>query len=311
MKHKLSFHLDFPFEYGRADDAAPGLRRLVAHNPGPLTFKGTNTYIVGRGEVAVVDPGPDDDAHREALFRELARDGERVSHIFLTHGHPDHSAGMNRLKALTGAVTCGFGPTEARARHGASARHEWILGHDHHPDMALRTGDRVVTPFWEIEALHTPGHAPDHLCFALPHLKAVLTGDHIMGWNTSVIAPPEGSMAEYLSSLEMLLERDDAVYFPAHGGPVGQPQRLARAYLIHRRMREAEIIACLENGADTIPAILPRMYETLSASLYGAASLSVLAHLELLVETGQVRRLDREPPPSPLESRYCLSYRSR
>lgn len=306
MKPAPAFNLQFEFEYGHASEVTPGLRRLVAENPGPLTFKGTNTYIVGQGKVAVIDPGPDDERQRDALFRELARNGERITHIFLTHGHLDHSAGMNRLKALTGAVTCGYGPTEVRSRSA-----EKTVGRDYAPDLILRTGDRVAAESWVIEALHTPGHAPDHLCFALPQLKALLTGDHVMGWNTSVIAPPEGSMADYLASLELLLKRDDAVYFPAHGDAVRQPQRLAKAFLIHRRMREAEIIACLQSGADTIQSILPRIYEGMATSLNGAASLSLLAHLELLVQTGRVRRLEQHPPAPPLEARYCLCDRSR
>lgn len=301
MRTTPVFNLQFDFEYGHANEIAPGLRRLVAENPGKLTFKGTNTYIVGRGEVAVVDPGPDDERHRLALFRELSRGGERITHIFLTHGHPDHSAGMDRLKALTNAVTCGYGPTEIRAQSGEAA-----IGRDYSPDLILRTGDRVAAASWEIEALHTPGHAPDHLCFVLPKTKALLSGDHVMGWNTSVIAPPEGSMADYLNSLELLLTRDDAVYFPAHGDAVRQPQRLAKAFLIHRRMREAEIVACLKDGADTIQSILPRIYGGMTASLNGAASLSVLAHLELLIRTGKVRRLEQPPPAPPLEARYCL-----
>lgn len=286
MKARLRFDLEFDFEYGRAREVAPGLRRLVANNPGPMTFKGTNTYIVGRGKVAVVDPGPDDDAHREALFAELARDGERVSHIFLTHNHIDHSAGLERLRALTGAVACGFGPCS--------------------PDLRLRSGDRVGAGDWEIEAVHTPGHAPDHLCFSLPEHRLLLSGDHVMGWNTTVVAPPDGRMADYLASLEMLLSRNDEFYFPAHGGGIRSPQRLVRAFLVHRRMREAEIIACLKNGRHTIATIVPTIYERMEPALYGAASLSVLAHLELLVEAGRVRRSRREPQQPPLEARYYL-----
>jgi glyoxylase-like metal-dependent hydrolase (beta-lactamase superfamily II) len=314
MKPKTQFELEFDFKYGQASQAAPELRRVVANNPGPLTFKGTNTYIVGRGDVAIVDPGPDDDAHREALLAELARDGERVSHIFLTHGHPDHSAGLERLRALTGAVTCGFGPTDIRGREMHEQMREHLgkkaMGQDFRPELLLRSGDRVRTARWEIEAIHTPGHAPDHLCFALPEHKLLLSGDHVMGWNTSVVAPPEGRMADYLASLEVLLDRDDQAYFPAHGGGVRNPQRLVKALLIHRRMREAEIVACLRSGAQTIAEILPRIYEGLATSLYGAASLSVLAHLELLVETGRVRRPGRASPsrlsPPFLEDRYCL-----
>jgi glyoxylase-like metal-dependent hydrolase (beta-lactamase superfamily II) len=300
MKPNLRFDLEFDFEYGQASEIAPDLRRLVANNPGPMTFKGTNTYIVGRGEVAIVDPGPDDDAHRDALFAELARRNERVSHIFLTHGHIDHYAGVERLKALTGAVTCGFGPTGRRA--GFESR----VARDIPADLPLRSGGRVRGEGWEIEAVHTPGHAPDHLCFALPEHGILLSGDHVMAWNTSVIAPPEGRMADYLASLEALLDRDDAFYFPAHGGGIRFPQRLVRAFIVHRRMREAEIIACLKNGVDTIAAIVPTIYQETTASLYGAASLSVLGHLELLVETGRVRCSQPEPPRPPLEAQYCL-----
>jgi glyoxylase-like metal-dependent hydrolase (beta-lactamase superfamily II) len=297
MKPTLRFDLEFDFEYGQASEVAPNLRRLVANNPGPMTFKGTNTYIIGRGDVAIVDPGPDDDAHRDALFAELARDGERVSHIFLTHRHIDHCAGMERLKALTGAVACGFGPINSGNKNAAR---------DVLPSLRLRSGDRVRSGHWQIEAVHTPGHTPDHLCFALPEHKLLLTGDHVMGWNTSVVAPPEGRMADYLASLEALLGRDDKFYFPAHGGGIQFPQRLVRAFIVHRRMREAEIIACLKNGLDTIAAIVPRIYVRTATSLHGAASLSVLGHLEMLVETGRVRCSQPEQQRPPLEAQYYL-----
>ncbi len=300
----LPFSREFEFTPGVAEGVAPGLRRLVANNPSPMTFKGTNTYIVGTGQVAVIDPGPDDDAHLDALLSELAKRGERASHIFLTHTHKDHCAGLAKFAELTGAEVLGYGSNGAeRAAVKLDPSSESFLDADFAPDRALRGGDRVTGGDWELEAIFTPGHAPDHLCFALNDGETLLSGDHVMGWNTTVVAPPEGHMGDYIASLETLLQRSETVYFPGHGGRVTQAPRLVKAFIMHRRWRETQILDCLREGVDTINSILPRIYEGLASSLHRAAAYSILAHLERLIEVGKVSAA----PELGLDSRYWIS----
>jgi glyoxylase-like metal-dependent hydrolase (beta-lactamase superfamily II) len=266
------------------------VERLVADNPGPFTFKGTNTYLVGRGEdVALIDPGPEHAAHRDAILAALGR--RRVSHILVTHTHRDHVDGLPALAAATGARIAGFGrstPQPGARRTGASGGE--YVDQDFVPDVRLAHGDRLAGDGWAVTALHTPGHAPDHLCFELEGTGILFSGDHVMGWNTSVVAPPEGRMADYLRSLELLTERAaDRVYFPGHGGRVQEPQRLVKAFLLHRRMREQAILDCIRSGTDTVRAIVPVIYRDLDPRLTNAASLSVLAHVEHLIARGLVR----------------------
>ncbi len=285
----IPFNREIDFRHGVLEEVAPGLRRLVAPNEGPFTFKGTNTYVIGHGEVAVVDPGPDEETHRAALLGALQQRGERITHILLTHAHPDHSKGIPALQALTGAETLGFGrdlPEGAEAPRTPSGKE--LIDMSFRPDRRLRDGDRIGGDTWWAEALHTPGHAPDHLCFALAG-GVLLSGDHVMGWNTSVVAPPEGNMGDYLRSLEAMLARKDQVYFPGHGGRIDEPQRLVKAFIVHRRWREAEIIECLRAGLNTTALIVPRIYEGLASGLAGAAALSVYAQLEHLHEKGAVQ----------------------
>ncbi len=304
MSVVLPFSRDFDCEYGVADIVAPGLRRIVANNASPFTFKGTNSYIVGTGTVAVIDPGPDEEAHRAALLAELKRGGERVSHIFLTHTHKDHSAGLAKFAEITRAEVLGFGSEAASRRavqHDPASKS--FLDADFAPDRVLRGGERITGGDWQLEALYTPGHAPDHLCFALDDGETLLSGDHVMGWNTTVVAPPEGHMGDYISSLEALLKRPEEVYFPGHGGRVDQAPRLVKAFIMHRRWRELQILECLREGLDTIDLIVPKIYESLAESLRAAAAYSVLAHLELLTETGRVTA----EPRLGLQSRYSIS----
>lgn len=304
MSVVLPFSREFEFTPGVAEEVVPGLRRLVANNPSPYTFKGTNSYIVGTGSVAVIDPGPEDEAHRAALLAELAKRSERVSHIFLTHTHRDHCAGLAKFAEITGAPVLGYGSDAASRRaaqqHPAS---EAFLDADFVPDQALKGGETVAGGDWELEAVFTPGHAPDHLCFALSGGETLLSGDHVMGWNTTVVAPPEGRMSDYLASLELLLKRPESVYFPGHGGRVDQAQRLVKAFMMHRRWRETQILDCIRDGLVTIDLIVPKIYEGIASSLRDAAAYSVLAHLEMLAETG---RIVAEPYPS-LTSRYSIS----
>jgi len=286
MSEHIPFQKEMRFEYGVASEIAPGVRRLVAPNPGPMTDHGTNTYIIGRGSVAVIDPGPESPDHLQALLDELAREGERVSHILITHTHLDHCAGLAALKAATGALTAGFGSLGLRQSDTLGPGGRSFADGNFAPDLTLRDGAVLSGEDWEITALHTPGHAPDHLCFALAPAGALFSGDHVMGWNTSVIAPPEGHMGAYLDSLHRLLEHGYDAYFPGHGGWINQPQRLVKAFIMHRRWRESEIVEAL-TGAQSVPEITARVYAGLPEHLERAAQLSVLAHLERLVETGR------------------------
>lgn len=302
MSDDLHFDRKMSAAPGVVDQLAPGIRMLVAPNPGPFTFKGTNSYIVGEGEVAVIDPGPDIASHRAALLAALK--GEKVTHIFLTHTHRDHSDGMAALVAATGATTCGYGPTDApRGTASQSPSGRDFVDQSFCPDICLRHGDRIEGSRWALEAVHTPGHAPDHLCFADLGSSSLFTGDHIMGWNTSVIAPPEGRMSDYIRSLELLLDRDDSAYWPGHGGPIRNTRRQVRAFLMHRKWRESAIFTCLQDGPTSIRRIVPRIYETVDGAVASAAALSVLAHLESLVERG---RVSCEGPPT-LEAVFSVA----
>jgi glyoxylase-like metal-dependent hydrolase (beta-lactamase superfamily II) len=287
MTEALPFKTTMTFAYGEPRQLAPGVVRIVANNPNHFTFKGTNTYLIGTDPVALIDPGPDDPAHLAAILRALG--GRRLSHILVTHTHHDHVDGLPALIAATAAKTVGYG-RKARnpgAKRTSAAGGEYVEA-DFVPDLAMQGGDRLEGEGWTFEALFTPGHAPDHLCFALMGTDILFSGDHVMGWNTSVVAPPEGNMGAYIRSLELLTERSERTYFPGHGGQVEEPQRLVKAYLLHRRMREHAIRDCIRQGHNTAQAIVPVVYRGLDPKLLNAASLSVLAHVEHLKERGLV-----------------------
>jgi glyoxylase-like metal-dependent hydrolase (beta-lactamase superfamily II) len=298
MAVEIPYRRDFSFEYGRLDPVAPMIRRIVARNPSPFTFKGTGTYVVGSGEVAVIDPGPDLADHVEALLAGLS--GERVTHILITHTHRDHSPAARALKAATGAPTYGFGPHAGghRGEGGVEEGGDW----DFVPDVTLGDGDRVAGAGWVFEAVHTPGHTSNHLCFALPAEGVLFSGDHVMGWSTSVIAPPDGDMAAYMASLDKLLDRRDAVYWPTHGPAITEPREHVRAFIAHRREREAGIIDCLQAGIGRIDAIVGRLYVGLQPGLRRAAGRSVHAHLLDLMGRGIV---EADRPPT-INARYRL-----
>lgn len=273
---------------GETETLSPLVRRLVAANPGPLTFGGTCTYVVGHGDVAVIDPGPDLPGHVEAILAALAR--ERVAQIVVTHTHRDHSPGARLLKARTGAPIVGAAPY-APARPPRDAEMAAVVASndlDHAPDRVLADGERIAGPGWTLEAVATPGHTMNHLAFALPEEQALFSGDHVMAWSTTVVAPPTGSMRAFMASLDKLRSRTDRIYWPGHGGPVNEPQRYVRALLHHRRQREASILARLREGDTNIPEIVKATYESLDPRLTRAAGMSVLAHLEDLLERGRV-----------------------
>ena len=289
---------ELDFEYGRCDQVSPLIRRVIANNPGPFTYLGTGTYIVGRREVAVIDPGPDDSAHLDAILAAL--DGERVSHILVTHHHSDHSPLARALSARTGGKVFG------RAAPGAQAEGEVKLeaGHDNFvPDVTVEAGDRFEGPGWTLEAIHTPGHTSNHVCYALAEENALFTGDHVMGWSTTVITPPDGDMGDYLRSLEAVRARGFATLWPTHGPPVTEPEPFLAAYAAHRLAREAKVVAELAAGKTRIKDMVPRLYASVDRRLWPAAAHSVLAHMLELVKTG---RAAVDGPPG-MESDYRLA----
>ena len=295
----IPFVRDFDPAYGDRIEVSPLVRRVEARNPGPFTFTGTGTYIVGRGEVAVVDPGPDDPAHLEALLKAIA--GERVSHVLVTHTHRDHAPLARPFARAVGAPVLAAAPP-VTDNHVSIAMDEGD-DLDFRPDRILAEGDQVTGPGWTLETLATPGHASNHLCFALREEDALFSGDHVMGWSTTVVAPPDGDMGDYLASLRRLIARDFATLYPTHGAPVTDPGPFLNAYLAHRMEREAQILARLEAGDRTIAEMIPILYAAVDRRLWPAASLSVLAHLILLVRQGRVAA----EPEATLQAVYRLA----
>ncbi|HEY1125373.1 MAG TPA: MBL fold metallo-hydrolase [Sphingobium sp.] len=260
---------------GRAMALSPFVTRILASNPSPFTYEGTQTYLVGHADLAVIDPGPDDEAHLDALLAAIA--GRPVRAIMCTHTHRDHSPGAAPLARLTGAPVIGCAPLMLE---DDGPRADAAFDPGYAPDQVLADGEAVVGEGWALSAVATPGHTSNHLCYALESEQALFTGDHVMGWSTTVVSPPDGDMTAYLLSLEKLIARDDAIYYPAHGEPIPQPRRLVRGTLGHRKMREGQILRHLErNGAATIPALVGAMYAAIDPRLHGAAGRSVLAHL--------------------------------
>lgn len=283
----LDFDTRFEPAYGEAVAIAKGVARLTVNNPSPFTFHGTNSYILGTDTLAVIDPGPDDDAHLEALIRAIA--GRPVSHIFVSHTHRDHSPLAARLKALTGARTVAEGPhRSARPLHlGEVPAMDASSDTDFVPDIVVRDGEVVEGDGWRIGTVLTPGHAANHAAFALEGTGILFSADHVMAWSTSIVAPPDGAMSDYMASLDKLIKRDDRIYLPGHGGPVTAPKKFVRGLKAHRKMRERAIIERLNAGDRTIPDIVKAIYRDTDPRLYGAAGLSVFAHLEDLVERGK------------------------
>ncbi len=282
---------------GLVEQVSPLIRRLVSPNPSPFTYTGTCGYIVGKGAVAYIDPGPENPAHVETILAALK--GETLAHILVTHTHRDHSPAARALQTATGAPIFGC------ARHVAienapSGRLD--AGHDfeHVPDHEMKDGEILQGAGFTLAAVHTPGHASNHLCFALEDENALFSGDHVMAWSTTIVAPPDGVMSDYMASLEKLRARSEAVYWPGHGAPVADPQRFLRGLVNHRRLREATIFSAIQSGHRTIPAIVEKLYIGLDEKLKKAASLSVLAHLEDLCARGRVDAAG----PATLEASY-------
>jgi glyoxylase-like metal-dependent hydrolase (beta-lactamase superfamily II) len=261
-----------------AVELSPLVRRVVANNPSAYTYQGTCTYLIGRGDLAVVDPGPSDEAHMRALLAAVRRD-ERITQIFVTHTHTDHASAARTLQAKTGGEICGFGPRLRTEQPAVTMPF----------DRELRDGEVVAGRTWTLEAVHTPGHASDHICYALKEEGVLCTGDHVMGWATTVVPPPDGRLADYLASLEKLLLRaGDNHYLPGHGPAISDPHRLVRAFLTHRRERNEQILSAVGEGTATVPDLVRRIYDENRKTVWPAAAASVYAHLLYLLETGRI-----------------------
>ena len=303
MSDDIPFDKSFDLQPGRVEEVAPGIRRLLCNNPGPFTFKGTVSYIVGRGRVAIIDPGPLDEPHIAALLDAVR--GETVTHIVVTHTHRDHSPAAARIKAATGARTYGEGPHRpARPLDVGAARPLESSGDtDFRPDTALKDGDDVAGDGWTLEAIATPGHCANHMAYALKGADVLFSGDHVMAWSTPVVAPPDGSMSDYMASLDKLARRPETIYLPGHGGAVRDAPRFVQHYIRHRRAREAAILDRLAAGEKDIPSLVRDIYVGLDPRLTAAAGRSVFAHLEDLVAR---RKVMTAGAPS-IDGRYRLA----
>ncbi len=285
---------DISFEYGACDQVSPLIRRVVANNPGPFTFKGTGTYIVGRGDVAVIDPGPDLPEHLGAILKAI--EGERVTHILITHHHSDHSPLSGPLKAETGAAIWGCAVKGHAPDDTGEVKME--AGHDHDfcPDNSLCEGGEMKGSTWTLEAIPTPGHTSNHLCYALKEENACFTGDHIMGWSTTVITPPDGDMTDYLASLEQIRARNFTTLWPTHGPPIRDVPPFIDAYTAHRQERMEQIVRALADGPAAIKDLVPKLYSDVDARLHPAAARSMLAAIIHLERGGDI---EADGPPGP------------
>lgn len=299
----IPFVRQFDFAYGRADQVSPLIRRVIADNPGPFTFTGTGTYIVGRdspaASVAVIDPGPPDEGHLRAILRAL--EGRTVSHILVTHTHRDHAPLARPLAEATGAPILAAAPPafETHASGGMDEDDDT----DFRPDRILTDGERIPGDGWTLRTLATPGHASNHLAFVLEEERALFSGDHVMGWSTTVVAPPDGDMTAYFASLDRVIAEGFETIWPTHGPPVIQVAPFLTAYRAHRLDRESQILARLAAGDLTIGQMVPTLYAAVDSRLWPAASLSVQAHLIKLVRNG---RVIADPAPK-LDARYALA----
>jgi len=281
----IPFVRDMTFEYGHADAVSPMIRRVVANNPGPFTYLGTGTYIVGHGEVAVIDPGPLLDGHLDAILAATA--GERISHILITHTHLDHAPLAHPLQARTDAVIYGLDEPRHQADEGEEDHAAAGEAARFRPDIEISDGQTVSGPGWTLEAVFTPGHASNHVAYALAEENALFCGDHIMGWSTTVISPPDGDMSQYYASLDRVQARGFETLWPTHGPPITEVAPFVEAYRNHRLARERQILSELAQGRATIGDMIPRLYRGVDKRLHAAAARSVLAHLIHLVRSGR------------------------
>ena len=317
-KLEALLNTDHEVPYGEAQHVSPLVRRITANNPGKFTFLGTGTYIVGHGKVAIIDPGPDNEAHIQALLHAVR--GEEVTHILITHTHIDHSPATRAVKEATGATVYAFGSHPAESKENAEQEQPDEDDSEKSGDLEFSPDETVIhsdvisvgdhassstsdSASWTFECLHTPGHISNHICFALREEQALLTGDHIMGWSSTVIPPPHGNLAEYLTSLELLLPRNDKTYWPTHGPPISlNPQAFVAALLQHRHDRTNQILACLTEGPKTIDQLVADIYADKPKELHKPAAQSVKAHLIHLTETSQVQEQIPAQEAAPLYS---------
>lgn len=283
-----SFRTEFEPRHGENVELLPGLSRITCNNPSPFTFHGTNTYLLGHDSVAVIDPGPPDQEHYQALLNAIGK--RSVSHIIVTHTHMDHSPLARPLAEATGAKIYAEGPHRpARDLNLGEVNPLDASGdRDFNPDHALENGDKVSGDGWELKALFTPGHTANHMAFSWVETDYLFPGDHVMAWATSIVAPPDGSMSDYMASLDLLLDQPQQIYFPGHGGRLEKAHQFVRALKGHRRMREQAILGQIKKGNASIPDIVAVLYQTTDKKLHGAAGLSVLAHIEDLATRGLV-----------------------
>jgi glyoxylase-like metal-dependent hydrolase (beta-lactamase superfamily II) len=299
------FNRAFEPAYGQAVPIAPGVQRITVNNPSAFTFHGTNSYIVGDRSVAVIDPGPDDDAHFSALMAALK--GREVTHILVSHTHRDHSPLSRRLKEATGAIVVAEGPHRAARPLHAGETNPFAESSDmaFRPDIALADAQAIEGDGWRLTGVHTPGHAANHMAFALEDTGILFSADHVMAWATSIVAPPDGSMADYMASLDKLIARRDRLLLPGHGGPVRKPISFMRALKTHRRMRERAVLGRIRAGDTNIPGMVKVIYRDTDPRLHGAAALSVLADIVDLIERGEI---ETDGPPALLGS-YRMAVR--
>lgn len=302
MADDIPFDRNFDVPPGTVERVGPLIRRIVAPNPGPFTFTGTCTYIVGTGEVAIIDPGPDIPAHIDAVLNAVK--SEKVAQIVLTHTHRDHSPAAKAVKAATGAKTFGEGPHRAarpmqlaeKNRLDASADMEFM------PDIRVKDGDLIEGKGYTLETVLTPGHTMNHAAYVLTGTDTLFSGDHVMAWSTSIVAPPDGEMGAYMNSLHKLKKRKETIYFPGHGPAVRNAPAFVDRYIAHRDSREAAILRSLERGESDIPSLVRAIYIGLNPKLAGAAGLMTFAQLEDLIARKKVAA-DGEPS---LSSRFRL-----
>ena len=313
MAVQIKHNRDFEIDYAQVDQLSPLVRRVICKNPGPFTFKGTATFLLGAGQTAVIDPGPLYEPHLEALLAALGPD-ETVAHVFITHTHSDHSPGAAWIKERTGATVYGYGPhgkvkaddpddkVDFSGYISAEEKSKYDKEYDDippelkregpdlafQPDEKLTDNDVVRGDGWTMTAVHTPGHCSNHLCYSLAEEETLFTGDHVMGWATSVVGPPDGSMGHYLDSLRKLLPRPDRRYRPTHGPAVEDPIAYVQSFIDHREDREAQILGHLDGGPKRIADIVPIMYEGYDKRLWYPAAGSVYAHMLHLVESGRI-----------------------
>ena len=283
---------DFSPPYGEIEEISPLIRRITAPNPSLYTFKGTGTYIIGRGDVAVIDPGPNMSTHHDAIITELG--DEKITHILVTHNHKDHSPCARPLASSSGAKIYAF---DVGNQLYSAEEAEEGLDKDFFPDVILKNNDEIKSNNWTIDVVHTPGHLSNHICFGLREEKALFTGDHVMGWSTTLISPPDGSMQDYYNSLNMMMTRDDKRYYPTHGLPIENPLSFIKNTLEHRLSRDQEIMHALEGQRYSIKDLIGIVYPNLNKNLHDAARRTILAHLIRLVALGELES-DGQPSES-------------